>query len=104
MRRATTDLQKITSDAVPYVPALRYYALTGLFDAFMRLLMRYEVLRGPTLSLPRPEPGDRVLGLGCGQVRSLSARSRSTRELPSSATTSTHQPSPLPNGEQRRLG
>ena len=54
------------SDAVSYVPALRYHALTGLFDPFMRFLMREDDLRNATISLLRPEPGERVLDLGCG--------------------------------------
>lgn len=49
-----------------YVPALRLHALTGLFDPFMRFVMRDKQLRRMTLSLLRPEPADRVLDLGCG--------------------------------------
>jgi ubiquinone/menaquinone biosynthesis C-methylase UbiE len=49
-----------------YVPALRYHALTGLFDPFMLFLMRDQDLRDATLALLRPPPGERVLDLGCG--------------------------------------
>lgn len=49
-----------------YIPALRLNALTGLFDPFMRFVMRDEQLRRLTLSLLRPEPAERVLDLGCG--------------------------------------
>lgn len=49
-----------------YIPALRFHALTGLFDPLMRLVMRDEQLRRLTLSLLRPEPAERVLDIGCG--------------------------------------
>ncbi len=49
-----------------YVPALRFHALTGLFDPFMRFVMRDDQLRKLTLTLLRPEPAERVLDVGCG--------------------------------------
>lgn len=49
-----------------YIPALRFHALTGLFDPLMRFVMRDEQLRRLTLSLLRPEPAERVLDIGCG--------------------------------------
>lgn len=50
----------------PFVPALRFHALTGLFDPLMSFLVNEAVLRRKTLTLLRPEPGERVLDLGCG--------------------------------------
>ncbi len=54
------------SAAEPFVPALRSRALTGLYDPVMSLLVNEATLRRRTLSLLRPEPGERVLDLGCG--------------------------------------
>lgn len=53
-------------DQTAYIPALRFHALTGLFDPLMRFVMRDEQLRRLTLSLLRPEPAERVLDIGCG--------------------------------------
>ena len=49
-----------------HIHALRFQALTGLFDPLMRFVMRDEQLRRLTLSLLRPEPAERVLDIGCG--------------------------------------
>jgi ubiquinone/menaquinone biosynthesis C-methylase UbiE len=59
-------LQRAPSSGATYIPALRFHALTGLFDPLMRLIMRDEQLRRLTLSLLRPEPAERVLDIGCG--------------------------------------
>ena len=49
-----------------YIPALRFHALTGLFDPLMQFVVRDDQLRRLTLSLLRPEPAERVLDIGCG--------------------------------------
>ena len=59
-------LQRDPSAEAAYIPALRFHALTGLFDTLMRLVMKDDQLRRLTLSLLRPEPAERVLDLGCG--------------------------------------
>ncbi|MHB1046960.1 MAG: class I SAM-dependent methyltransferase [Thermoanaerobaculia bacterium] len=58
--------QRDPSDQTAFIPALRFHALTGLFDPIMRLVMRDEQLRQLTLSFLRPEPAERVLDIGCG--------------------------------------
>jgi SAM-dependent methyltransferase len=63
---AVRVLQRDPSSEAAYIPALRFHALTGLFDPLMRLVMRDEQLRRLTLSLLRPEPAERVLDMGCG--------------------------------------
>lgn len=54
------------STTEPFVPALRFHALTGLYDPLMSFLVNEATLRSRTLELLRPEPGERVLDLGCG--------------------------------------
>ena len=62
----------------PFVPALRFHALTGLYDPLMSFLVNEATLRRRTLSLLRPEPGERVLDLGCGEPQNRTGAGRST--------------------------
>ncbi len=68
------------SAAEPFVPALRFHALTGLFDPFMSALMKEPTLRRRTLTILRPESGDRVLDLAV-EVERLELRARVDAEL-----------------------
>lgn len=56
------------SAAQPFVSALRFHALTGLFDPYMSALMNEAMLRRRTLTILRPESGDRVLACGTGSL------------------------------------
>jgi len=49
-----------------YTPALRYDALTPLYDTVIRTLTREEVWRAALIEQLDPKPGDRVLDVGCG--------------------------------------
>lgn len=49
-----------------YTPALRFHALTGCFDALMAHSAKQARLRGLLLDQLDPQPGQRVVDLGCG--------------------------------------
>jgi cyclopropane fatty-acyl-phospholipid synthase-like methyltransferase len=49
-----------------YTPALRFHALTGYFDALMARSVKESKFRQLLLDQLEPEPGHRVLDLGCG--------------------------------------
>jgi SAM-dependent methyltransferase len=49
-----------------YTPALRFHALTGYFDALMARSVRQARFRQCLLEQLDPEPGQRVIDLGCG--------------------------------------
>jgi ubiquinone/menaquinone biosynthesis C-methylase UbiE len=48
------------------VPALRWHALTRIYDPVMRLTMREHVIKRALLEQASLQPGHRVLDLGCG--------------------------------------
>lgn len=49
-----------------YTPALGYRALTPLYDGAIALLTRERTWRKQFVSQIDPQPGDRILDLGCG--------------------------------------
>lgn len=49
-----------------YIPALRFHALTRLYDPAIRLTTREETFKRRLLAQADPGPGSRVLDLGCG--------------------------------------
>jgi ubiquinone/menaquinone biosynthesis C-methylase UbiE len=49
-----------------YVPALRLKALTGLYDPVVALTTRERTFKRELLRELNPQPGDRILDLGCG--------------------------------------
>lgn len=49
-----------------YVPALRFSALTRIYDPFVRVTAREQELKRRAVALAGPQRGDRVLDLGCG--------------------------------------
>jgi ubiquinone/menaquinone biosynthesis C-methylase UbiE len=48
-----------------YLPALRFRALTGMFDLVVRL-MREKEFKNRLLDQADPRPGQRILDIGCG--------------------------------------
>lgn len=50
----------------PYIPALRFHSLTRFYDPLMRVFMRDEELKRHTIAALSPQPGERILDLGCG--------------------------------------
>ena len=49
-----------------YLPALRFSALTRLFDPLVHFVMRDETFKRALGERAAPKPGQRVLDLGCG--------------------------------------
>jgi ubiquinone/menaquinone biosynthesis C-methylase UbiE len=49
-----------------YIPALRYHALTRLYDPAIRLTIREETFKSRLLAQADPAAGNRILDLGCG--------------------------------------
>jgi ubiquinone/menaquinone biosynthesis C-methylase UbiE len=49
-----------------YLPALRFPALTRFFDPFIRLAMPERRFKQRLVQQATPEPGQRILDLGCG--------------------------------------
>lgn len=49
-----------------YLPALRFRALTGLYDPIVRATTRERAFKARLLELAAPQAGERVLDLGCG--------------------------------------
>ena len=49
-----------------YLPALRFPALTRLFDPLVHFVMRDETFKRALVERAAPKPGQRVLDLGCG--------------------------------------
>lgn len=49
-----------------YIPALRFHRLTPLFDPLLRWTVREATFRRRLLQQAAPQPGQRVLDLGCG--------------------------------------
>ncbi|OJU79860.1 MAG: hypothetical protein BGO11_17600 [Solirubrobacterales bacterium 70-9] len=54
------------SEGSGYVPALRYRALTALYDPVVRLTSRESAFKRRLLEIAELKAGDRVLDLGCG--------------------------------------
>lgn len=50
----------------PYIPALKYHALTGLYDNVVRLTTRETVFKAALVDLANPQPGEQLLDVGCG--------------------------------------
>ena len=49
-----------------FVPALRFHALTRLYDPLIRIAMRDERFKRRLVAQVDPQPGQRILDLGCG--------------------------------------
>jgi ubiquinone/menaquinone biosynthesis C-methylase UbiE len=49
-----------------YVPALRFSSLTRFYDRFVRLTTRESLFKRRLLEQADPQPGQRILDLGCG--------------------------------------
>lgn len=49
-----------------YVPALRYHAITGFYDALVALLCREKAFKSALVIQAALQPGQKVLDLGCG--------------------------------------
>jgi SAM-dependent methyltransferase len=49
-----------------YVPALRFHALTALFDPVVRLTLRERKFKESLLNQADPSPSQRILDVGCG--------------------------------------
>jgi methylase of polypeptide subunit release factors len=49
-----------------YVPALRFHALTALFDPVVRMTLREQEFKNRLLDQANPRPGQRILDVGCG--------------------------------------
>ncbi|MBA4012696.1 MAG: SAM-dependent methyltransferase [Phenylobacterium sp.] len=54
------------SDTADFVPALGRHGLTGAYDQVIALATRERRWRGALLRLTAPEPGDRIIDVGCG--------------------------------------
>jgi len=49
-----------------YIPALKYHALTGLYDAVVQLTTREVMFKTNLVELVAPQAGEHVLDVGCG--------------------------------------
>lgn len=49
-----------------YLPALRFHALTGLYDALVAILCREKAFKAALVAQAALRPGQKVLDLGCG--------------------------------------
>lgn len=49
-----------------YIPALNRHWLTPFYDPVMHYLMREDFFRPRLVTLADPQPGERILDLGCG--------------------------------------
>ena len=56
----------MTAPNQPYVPALGFHALTGLYDALIARGLRENVWKSALVDEAAPKPGERILDLGCG--------------------------------------
>ena len=54
------------SETAEFVPALGRHALTGAYDRVLALTTRERRWRAELLRLTAPEPGDRIIDVGCG--------------------------------------
>jgi ubiquinone/menaquinone biosynthesis C-methylase UbiE len=50
----------------PYIPALKYHALTGLYDAVVQLTTREVMFKTELVNFAAPQAGEHVLDVGCG--------------------------------------
>ena len=64
---ALTD--PMTNTDRPFIPALRYKALTPFYDLFQRLFVRDGRFKQPLIQQARLQPRHRVLEIGCGTGR-----------------------------------
>jgi ubiquinone/menaquinone biosynthesis C-methylase UbiE/uncharacterized membrane protein YraQ (UPF0718 family) len=53
-------------DGQRYIPALRFHALTALFDPVVRLTLREQEFKNRLLNQAKPSDGQRILDVGCG--------------------------------------
>ncbi len=49
-----------------YIPALTWDWLTPLYDFVLRFIMREQVFKQHLVNQVNPQPGDKILDLGCG--------------------------------------
>lgn len=56
----------MTSPQQPYVPALGFHALTGLYDALIARGLREHAWKSVIVDEVAPQAGERILDLGCG--------------------------------------
>lgn len=49
-----------------YVPALRFHWLTRFYDPLIRVTLREDRFKALLVEQAAPQPGDRILDLGCG--------------------------------------
>lgn len=49
-----------------YVPALRFHWLTRFYDPLIRVTLREDRFKALLVEQAVPQPGDRILDLGCG--------------------------------------
>lgn len=54
------------SEPATYLPALRFRALTSVYDPLIALTTRERAFKARLVTLAGPRPGERVLDLGCG--------------------------------------
>ena len=50
----------------PYIPALKYHALTGFYDAVVQLTTREVMFKTELVNFAAPQAGEHVLDVGCG--------------------------------------
>lgn len=56
----------MTASRRAYLPALRFRALTPLYDRVLRVLLPEERMKAMLIYQASPQPGERVLDLSCG--------------------------------------